>query len=172
MNASAIEPADSRREKRRARNRIARRIYGAILLALAFVLGWTTHWFHAEKDLSRYPKIQLTYTHCTFDEVRHSKGSTTRQIVFTTANGERYVMEDGVWRRHFTGPILAGMFAGGGTVKAWVHPEYPHVLRGIAGEKIEVPPEWGLTYDQRNMSVGVWVDVFLVVGGLLLIAWK
>jgi hypothetical protein len=147
------------------------RILGIVLLALAALLAWKSHWFHAEADLSRYPEIQLTYTTCRFERIRHSKGSTTKQIAFITENG-RYVMEDGVWRRHFDGPALADALSGGGTVRAWIHPEYPHALRGIKGGKVDIPPEWGLAYDQRNMGVGIIVDAVLALSGVGLLLWK
>jgi hypothetical protein len=147
------------------------RLLGFIILALGLFLAWKTHWFHAERDLSRYPEIQLTYTTCTFERITHSKGSTTKQIVFVTDTG-RYVMEDGVWGRHYEGPKLADALAGGGTVRAWVHPDYPHALRGIIGGKLDIPPQWGLEYDQRNMGVGIWVDAVLVLSGAVLVLWK
>jgi hypothetical protein len=78
-------------------------------------------------------------------------------------------MEDGVWRSHFDGAALAGALAGGGTVHVWLHPEYPRALRGIKGGALEIPAEWGLAYDRRNMTAGVWVDGFLaLVGGALI----
>ena len=72
------------------------RLFGIIVLALAGFLAWQSNWFHAEKDLSQYPEIQLAYTTCKFERITHYKGSTRKQIVFSTENG-RYVMEDGVW---------------------------------------------------------------------------
>src|SRR3984893_2516999 len=98
------------------------RLFGIIVLALAGFLAWQSNWFHAEKDLSQYPEIQLAYTACKFERIKHYKGSTTKQIVFTTENG-RYVMEDGVWGKYFDGPTLAAALSGEGTVRAWVHPE-------------------------------------------------
>lgn len=147
------------------------RIMGIILLALAGFLAWKSNWFHAEKDLSRYPEIQLTYTTCKFERITHSKGSSTRQIVLLTADG-RYVMEDGVWKGHFDGPTLAGSLAGGGMVRVWLHPEYSHALRGILGGKVDVPPQWGLEYDQRNMRTGMWTAAGLTLAGAWLLWWK
>jgi hypothetical protein len=147
------------------------RIVGLILLGLAAFLAWQTHWFHSEPDLSRYPVIQLAYTTCKYERITHSRGSTTKQIAFFTPNG-RYVMEDGVWKRHFDGPTLAAALSGGGTVRGWVHPDYPHVLRGLIGGKVDIPPEWGLQYDQRNMRLGIWVDALLAVSGACLLFWK
>ena len=117
------------------------RIVGIIVLALAGFLAWHTRWFHSETDLSRYPVIQLSCTTCSFEQIKHSKGSVTRQIAFLTGKG-RYVMEDGVWRGHYKGPDLAAALSAGGTVRAWVHPDYSHVLRGIIGGKVDIPPEW------------------------------
>jgi hypothetical protein len=147
------------------------RLLGIILLALAAFLAWHSNWFRAEKDLSRYPEIQLTYTTCKFERITHYKGSTTRRIVFITENG-RYVMEDGVWERHFDGPTLAAALSGGGTLRAWVHPEYPHALRGIIGGKVDIPPKWGLDYDRRNMQVGIWADALFALAGTFLFFWK
>src|SRR6266404_6738131 len=65
----------------------AARLLGFIMLALAVFLAWKTHWFHAEKDLSAYPEIQLSFTTCKFERITHSKGSTTRQIVLITEGG-------------------------------------------------------------------------------------
>ena len=141
------------------------------MLALAMVLAWKTHWFHAGTDLSRYPEIELTYTTCAFERITHSKGSTTKQIVFVTETG-RYVMEDGVWGRRYDGPRLADLLAGGGTVRAWVHPDYPHALRGIIGGKANIPAQWGLEYGQRNMGLGIWVDAAFVLAGVALLLWK
>jgi len=147
------------------------RSLGIILLAIAAFLAWRSNWFQAEPDLSRYPQIQLTYTNCKFERISHYRGSTTKQIVFLTDNG-RYVMEAGVWGRHFNGPTLAAALAGGGTVRAWVHPGYPHVIRGVTGGKANVPPEWGLAYDQRNANAGIWVDAFLALAATILFFWK
>ncbi len=158
--------------RRRASGRSgAGRLLGGILLALAAVLAWKSGWFYAEQNLSRYPEIRLTYSTCRFERITHSRGATTRQIAFITDAG-RYVMEDGVWRKHFDGPALAAALAGGGTVRAWVHPEYPHALRGIVGGKVDIPPEWGLEYDQRNMGIGIWVDAALALSGALLLFWR
>src|SRR5256885_6118289 len=131
----------SRGKKRAA----SARSLGFILIGLAGFLAWHSNGFRAEKDLSRYPEIQLAYTTCKFERIAHYKGSTTRQIVFLTENG-RYVMEDGVWGRHFDGPALANALAAGARVRAWLHPQYPHTLRGVIGGKVDVPPEWGLEY--------------------------
>jgi hypothetical protein len=147
------------------------RLLGAIVLGLGVFLAWQTRWFHAEQDLTRYPELRLTYTACTYERITHAKGSTTKQIVFLTDAG-RYVMEDGVWGRHFGGPALAAALAGGGTVRAWVHPDYPRALRGIVGGKVDIPPEWGLAYDQRNMGLGRWVDAALVLSGAVLLLWR
>ena len=147
------------------------RLLGLVVLGLAAVLAWTTDWFHAERDVSRYPEIRLTYTTCRYEQVTHSRGATTRQLVFLTDEG-RYVMEDEVWRKHFSGPALAAALAGGGTVRAWVHPSYPHTLRGIAGGTVDIPPEWGLDYDRRNMGLGLWVDGALWLAGAVLFFWR
>ena len=147
------------------------RLFGMIMLALAGFLAWRSNWFQTEKDLSRYPEIRLAYTACKFERITHFKGSTTKQIVFITEKG-RYVMEDGVWGGHFDGPVLAAMFSGGGTVRAWVHPEYSHALRGITGGKVDIPPQWGLEYDQRNARVGIWMDAVLALVGTFLCVWK
>jgi hypothetical protein len=147
------------------------RVFGIILLALAGFLAWHTHWFRAEKDLSRYPEIQLTYTTCKYEKITHYKDLPTKQIVFLTENG-RYLMEDGVWGKHFDGPALADVLSGGGTVRAWVHPEYSHALRGILGGKVDIPPLWGLEYDQRNAHAGIWMDAALVMAGTFLCFWK
>ena len=155
---------------RTVRRKGSLRVFGVIMLALAGFLAWATHGFHAEKDLSAYPQIRLNYTTCKYEKITHYR-STTRQIVFTTANGG-YVMEDGVWKRHFDGPTLANALSGGGTVRAWVHPRYPHALRGIIGGAVDIPPEWGLEYDQGNMRAGIWVDAFLALCGTLFCFWR
>jgi hypothetical protein len=147
------------------------RLLGIIVLALAGFLAWQSNWFHAEKDLSRYPEIQLTYATCKYERITHYKGATRKQIVFSTENG-RYVMEDSVWGKYFDGPTLAAALSGGGTVRAWVHPGYSHVLRGIIGGKVDIPPTWGLEYDQRNEKLGIWVDAVLAVVGTFLFFWK
>jgi hypothetical protein len=147
------------------------RLFGIIILALAGFLAWDSNWFHAEKDLSQYPQIQLAYTTCKYERTTHYKGSTRKRIVFITENG-RYVMEDGVWGRHFDGPTLAAALSGGGTVRAWVHPGYSHALRGIVGGKVDIPPNWGLEYDQRNAKLGIWVDAVLALVGTFLFFWK
>ena len=159
MNASA------------ARHGGSMRLFGIIMLALAAFLAWYSNWFHAEKDLSRYPEIQLAYTTCKYERITHYKGSTRKRIVFITENG-RYVMEDGVWGRHFDGPTLAAALSGGGTVRAWVHPRYSQALRGIIGGKVDIPPNWGLEYDQRNAKVGIWTDAVLALVGTFLFFWK
>lgn len=141
------------------------------MLSLAIFLAWQSKWFHAEKNLSRYPQIQLTYTTCKYEEIRRSKSSRTRQIVLITGDG-RYVMEDEVWKKHFDGPSLAAALSKGGTVSAWVHPDYPRTLRGIMGGAVDIPPEWGLDYDQRNMQFGTIVDSVLALLGLYLISRK
>jgi hypothetical protein len=146
------------------------RVFGVIMLALAGFLAWATHGFHAEKHLSAYPEIQLTYTTCNYEKITHYR-STTKQIVFATANGG-YVMEDGVWKRHFDGPTLADALSRGGTVRAWVHPRYSHALRGILGGTVDIPPEWGLECDQGNMKAGIWMESFLVLAGTLLCFWR
>jgi hypothetical protein len=147
------------------------RLVGIIILALAGFLAWDSNWFHAEKDLSQYPQIRLAYTTCKYERITHYKGSTRKRIVFITENG-RYVMEDGVWGRHFDGPTLAAALSGGGTVRAWVHPGYSHALRGIVGGKVDIPPNWGLEYDQRNAKLGIWVDAVLALVGTFLFFWK
>ena len=147
------------------------RLIGIMMLAAAGFLAWHSNWFHAEKDLSRYPEIQLAYATCKFERITHYKGHTIKQIVFATESGP-YVMEDGVWGRYFDGPTLAAALSGGGTVRAWVHPGYSHVLRGIIGGKVDIPPKWGLEYDQRNAKVGIWVDAVLALLGTLLFFWK
>ena len=147
------------------------RLFGIILLALAGFLAWQTNWFHAEKDLSRYPKIELAYTDCKFEQISHYRGTTTKQIVFLTDDG-RYVMKDGVWGKHFDGPTLAAAFSGGGTVHAWVHPSYPRALRGVRGGKVDLPPEWGLEYDRRNAKLGIWMTALLALAGTFLLCWK
>jgi hypothetical protein len=157
-------------DARAARRKGSLRVIGIIMLALACFLAWVTHGFHAENDLSAYPEIRLTYTACKYEKITHYR-STFKQIVFTTANG-RYVMEDGVWGRHFDGPALADALSGGGTVRAWVHPRYPRALRGILGGKVEIPPEWGLEYDRRNAHVGIWFDALLAVAGAFLCFWR
>ena len=148
-----------------------KRFLGIMLLAGAGFLAWKSDWFQAEKDLSRYPEIQLAYTTCKFERITYRRDMPTKQIVFTTENG-RYVMEEGVWGKHFDGPTLAGALSGGGTVRAWVHPKYSHTLRGIAGGKMDIPPNWGLEYDQRNAKAGIWIDTFLVLTGAVLCFWK
>ena len=153
------------------RGRRTTRILGLILLVLSGFLAWQTHWFHSESDLSRYPVVQLAYATCKYERIKRSRGSVTRQIAFLTSNG-RYVMEEGVWGPHFNGPVLAAALSGGGTVRAWVHPNYPHALRGTIGGKVDIPPEWGLQYDQRNMRVGAWVDALLALSGAFLFFWK
>jgi hypothetical protein len=140
------------------------RVIGIIVLALAGFLAWRSKWFQAARDLSQYPSTRLTYTTCRFERITHYKGSTTRQIVFATGSG-RYVMESGVWGRHFDGPTLAAALSGGGVVRAWLHPDYPHVLRGIAGGRVDIPLQWGLEYDQRNARLGIGVDAVLAVAG-------
>jgi hypothetical protein len=145
------------------------RVLGIILLGLAIFLAWHSKWFHAETNLSRYPQIRLMYTTCKYEEIRRSKSSRTRQIVLITGNG-RYVMEDEVWRKHFDGPSLAAALSRGGIVRAWVHPDYPFVLRGIMGGAVDIPPEWGLDYDQRDMRVGIFVDSVFALTGLYLIS--
>jgi hypothetical protein len=122
--------------------------------------------FRIGTALSGYPEIRLTYTTCKFERIGR-----TEQIVFTTENG-RYVMEDVVWRKHFDGPALAATLSRGGTVRAWVHPVYPRTLRGIVGGAVDIPPQWGLDYDQRNMRVGIWVDTSLALAGIYLFLWK
>lgn len=114
---------------------------------------------------------RLAYSASKFERITHYKGSTTKQIVFTTDNG-RYVMEDGVWGEHFDGPALAAAFSGGGTIHTRVHPGYSHALRGIVGGKVDIPPEWGLEYDQRNAMVGVWVDALFALVGTFLLFWR
>lgn len=47
-----------------------------------------------------------------------------------------------------------------------------HALRGIIGGKVDIPPQWGLEYDQRNIGVGIWVDAALVLSGAVLLLWK
>ena len=81
-------------------------------------------------------------------------------------------MEEGVWRAHADGPALAAALSGGGTVHAWVHPEYPRALRGIMGGKVDIPPAWGLAYDRRNMLAGIWVDGVLALAGVVLLVWR
>ncbi len=73
---------------------------------------------------------------------------------------------------NFDGPELADTLSGGGTVRAWVHPDYPRALRGLVGGKVDIPPAWGLEYDQWNVGVGVWVDAVLAVGGAGLLFWR
>src|SRR4051794_9120495 len=90
----------------------AMRLVAMIILAVAVCIAWKTHWFHAEPDVSGYPEIRLAFTTCKFERIAHSRGSTTKQIVFLAEN-VRYVMEEGVWGRHFTGPRLATAFSGG-----------------------------------------------------------
>jgi hypothetical protein len=114
------------------------RLFGAILIGMAVLLGWKSHWFHVERDLSRYPHIELTYATSRFERVMHSRGGSTKQIVLMTRDGARYVMEDGVWKAHFDGPTLAARLAGGGSVRAWVHPDYPRALRGIIGGAVDI----------------------------------
>jgi hypothetical protein len=147
------------------------RIVGLVTFALAIVLGWRSHWFHAEHDLSRYPQIQLTYATARFERVMYSRGGSARQVALVAGDGTKFVMEDGVWRSHFDGQTLASRLSTGGTVHAWVHPEYPHALRGLTGGTVAIPPEWGLAYDRRNMLVGVWVDGIMVLLGLILLGW-
>src|SRR6202022_4747989 len=118
------------------------RPFGIIILALAGFLAWDSNWFHAEKDLSQYPEIQLAYTTCKYERIKNYKGATRKQIVFSTENG-RYAMEDGVWGRYFDGPTLAATLSGGGTVRAWVPPEYSHALRATLGGGGAPPPEGG-----------------------------
>ena len=151
--------------------RVLLRIVGLVTLALAILLGAKSHWFHVDPDLSRYPQIQLTYTTARFERITHSRGGSTKQVVLVARDGPRFVMEDGVWKSHFDGPTLASRLSGGGTVHAWVHPDYPHALRGIAGGAVDIPPEWGLAYDQRNMRLGVWVDGVMALVGLVLVSW-
>jgi hypothetical protein len=147
------------------------RLFGIIILLLAGFLAWAVDWFQVEKDVSAYPEIELTYTDCKFETVTHLRGPTTKQLVFITAT-DRYTMSDAVWRWRFDGPTLAAAFAGGGTVHAWVHPKYPHTLRGLRGGKQDIPPEWGLTYDQRNARVGAWAFAVMVLAGVVLLLWK
>ncbi len=40
--------------------RFTLRLVATIALALATVLGWKSHRFHVEKDLSRHPQIDVT----------------------------------------------------------------------------------------------------------------
>ena len=40
------------------------------------------------------------------------------------------------------------------------------------GGAVDVPPEWGLDYDQRNMQVGIWIDAFFALAGIFLIFWR
>ena len=145
-------PDNNLRRKPRAQGL---RIVGVILLALAAVVAWQSNWFRPENDLSHYPELTLDYTNCQFEQVSRTKGLTIRQIVLT-AGTERYEMEDGVWRGHFEGTALAAALAAGGTVHVWVHPRNPHTLRGITGGKVEIPLQWGLDYDQRNLRSGIW----------------
>jgi len=147
------------------------RIVGSVMLALSVLLAWKSHWFHADRDLSRYPHLQLAYATAQFERVTHYRGSITKQIVLVARDGTRYEMEDGVWKSRFDGPALASRLSGGGTVHAWVHPEYPRTLRGITGGAVDIPPEWGLAYDQRNMHLGVWVDGVMAIVGAALIGW-
>jgi hypothetical protein len=156
---------------RDAMNRTGLRIMGIIALLLAAFFAWVTKGFHIERDLSRYREIQLTYSDCRFEKITHSKGLPTRQIAFTTAEG-RYVMEDGVWKQHFRGPELAQSLAGGGTVRAWLHPDFPHILRGIAGGRVDIPPQWGLDYDQRNIRTGAWTAAAFAFVGAALWLWR
>lgn len=151
--------------------RVLLRIVGIVTIGLAVFLGWRSHWFHVERDLSRYPQRELPYTTARFERITHSRGSSTKQVVLVARDGTRFVMEDGVWKAHFDGPSLASRLSAGGTVHAWVHPDYPHALRGIMGGPVDVPPEWGLAYDQRNMRVGVWVDAVMGLVGLVLVGW-
>ena len=144
---------------------------GLVVIALAGFLTWQSHWFVTEKDLTSYPEIQLSYTDCRFEKITHYRSSATRQIVFVAKSG-RYVMEEGVWGGHCDGPTLASRFGGGGTVHAWVHPAYPHVLRGIRGGPMEVPLQWGLDYDQRNVRLGFWMVMALLLTGLMLCFWR
>jgi hypothetical protein len=53
-----------------------------------------------------------------------------------------------------------------------VHPGYSHALRGIVGGKVDIPPNWGLEYDQRNAKLGIWVDAVLALVGTFLFFWK
>ena len=144
---------------------------GLVVIALASFLAWQSHWFVTEKDPTRYPEIQLSYTDCRFEKTTHYRGGTTREIVFITKNG-RYVMEDGVWGEHCDGPTLASRFGRAGTVHAWVHPAYPRVLRGIRGGAMEVPLQWGLEYDQRNARFGFWMVMALLLMGGVLCFWQ
>jgi hypothetical protein len=153
------------------RRRGSLRPLGIIMIALSVFLAWSGHWFHVAKDLSHYPEIQLTYTDCKFEKITHYRSSTTRQIVFITKDG-RYVMEDKVWENHFDGPTLAAKFSGGGTIHAWLHPDCDHALRGIAGGKVDIPPQWGFDYDQRNARVGIWFDSSLAITGIILCLLK
>ena len=149
--------------------RVLLRLLGLVTLALALFLGWKSRWFHVERDLSRYPQIELTYTTAEFERITHSRGSITKQVALVTRDGTKFVMEDGVWASHFDGPTLASRLTAGGSVHAWVHPDYPRALRGIQGGPVDIPPEWGLAYDQRNMRIGVWVDGVMAVVGLVLL---
>jgi hypothetical protein len=151
--------------------RVLLRIVGLVTFTLAIFLGWRSHWFHADHDLSRYPQIQLTYATARFERVMYSRSGSARRVALVADDGTTFVMEDGVWKSHFDGPALASRLSAGGTVRAWVHPDYPHALRGLMGGAVAIPPEWGLAYDQRNMHLGVWVDGILVLLGLVLLGW-
>ena len=140
---------------------------GALLVTAALLIGWVTNWFHAEQNLSRYPQVQLTYQTCNFERIVHSRGATHEQIVLVTSHG-RFVMEDQVWKKHFKGADLAHALARGGTVHAWLHPKFRHVLRGFIDGPVDVPPLWGLEYDQRNMAMGAVLDIALGLGGIAL----
>jgi len=152
--------------------RVLLRFVGLVTLALALCLGWKSRWFRVEPDVSGYPQIELTYTTAKFERITHSRGSTTKQLDLVTHDGTKFVMEDGVWKSHFDGPTLASRLSGGGSVHAWVHPDYPHALRGFQGGAVDIPPAWGLAYDQRNMRLGVWVDGVMIAVGLVLTGWR
>jgi len=149
-------------------NRARNMFFGIVLLAIAAFFGLLTGGFHAEKDLSRYREIQLSYRSCSFEQVFRSKGSSSRRLVFYTPGG-RYYLVEGVWLGHLSGPQLANALAGRHTVRAWLHPSFPRALRGLRGRSVEVPPEWGLAYDQRNMRIGFWLTMALVGLGTYLV---
>ncbi len=154
--------------KRRSWTRGQRRVLGGILLGLAGLFAWATNGFHSEKSIAGYTDKELTYSRCTFER-RRSGRSTHEELVFLTKEG-RYIMERGVWRRHFTGPSLAQALASGATVHVWVRPDYPRVLRGLSGGAVEIPPQWGLAFDQRNRQAGLCMDVAFIITGVLLLA--
>jgi hypothetical protein len=131
------------------------RLFGIIILALAGFLAWDSNWFHAEKDLSQYPQIRLAYTTCKYERITHYKGSTRKRIVFITENG-RYVMEDGVWGRHFIGPTWLPRFQEEGQFAHGCIPDIPTRCGALSAERWTFRPTggWNTTSATRSSESG------------------